>query len=64
MVYCIYVSDFNYHCRKNDICLVNCLNIYKVSRKICNMQNVATVISVYIVLCLRQLLSSTNIDLM
>ena len=46
------------------MCLVNCLNIYQVYRKICNMKRVATVISVYIVLCLRQLLSSTDIDLM
>jgi len=63
-VYCIYGSDFNYHCRKNYMCLVNCLNTYEVYRKICDMKHVATVISVYSVLCLRQLLSSTNIDLM
>ena len=63
-VYCIYGSDFIYHCRKNHTCLATCLNIHQVYRKICNMKQVATVISIYIVLCLWQLLSSTNIDLM
>jgi hypothetical protein len=60
----IYGSDFNYHCRKNYLHLVKCLNVYLVYRKICNVKPVATVISVYIVLCLRQLLLSAKCDLM